>query len=43
MNTSDFLIISSFFIALATLRFGVPILLMWLMRVFCTRVLHEPL
>lgn len=40
MNASEFLIVSSFFVSLLTLRFGVPILVMWLMRLFCTRVLH---
>ena len=43
MNTSEFLIISAVFVAFLTLRFGVPLMLMWLMRLFCTRVLHAQL
>lgn len=40
MNTQEFLLITSIFVAFLTLRFGVPILVMWLFRLFCTRVLH---
>ena len=42
MNAQEFLLITSVFVAFLTLRFGVPILVMWLLRQFCTRVLHTP-
>lgn len=40
MNAQEFLLITSIFMAFLTLRFGVPILVMWLFRLFCTCVLH---
>lgn len=40
MSAQEFLLITSIFVAFLTLRFGVPILMMWLLRLFCTRVLH---
>lgn len=43
MNTSEFLLITTVFMIFLTLRFGVPILVMWLLRLFCTRVLHAQL
>jgi len=43
MNASEFLLITAVFVSFLTLRFGVPIMLMWLMRLFCTRVLHAQL
>lgn len=43
MNTSEFLLITTVFMLFLTLRFGVPILVMWLLRLFCTRVLHAHL
>lgn len=43
MNTSEFLLITTVFMGFLTLRFGVPIMVMWLLRLFCTRVLHAQL
>lgn len=43
MNTSEFLLITTVFMVFLTLRFGVPIMVMWLLRLFCTRVLHAQL
>lgn len=40
MNTQEFLLMTVIFMAFLTLRFGVPLLMMWLLRLFCTRVLH---
>lgn len=40
MNAQEFLLITSIFVAFLTIRFGVPIAVMWLLRQFCTRVLH---
>lgn len=40
MNAQEILLITTIFTAFFALRFGVPILMMWLLRLFCTRVLH---
>lgn len=40
MNAQEFLLITSIFVAFLTLRFGLPILVIWLLRLFCVRVLH---
>lgn len=43
MNAQEFLFMTTIFVAFLTLRFGVPLALMWLMRLFCIRVLHAQL
>ena len=43
MTTFELLFIALAFSGLILLRFGVPLVVMWLMRLFCNHVLHAPL
>ena len=40
MSVADLLIVVLALAGLAVLRFGVPILVMWLLNLVCCRVLH---
>lgn len=40
MTTLELLFVTTVFSGLLLLRFGLPLAFMWLMRRFCTRVLH---
>ncbi len=40
MTTLELLLVTGVFSGLLLLRFGIPLAFMWLMRLFCTRVLH---
>lgn len=42
MTTFELLFILLAFSGLLLLRFGVPMAVMWLVRLFCSRVLHAP-
>ncbi len=42
MTPLELLIVTSAMMGLAILRFGLPMLFMWLFKFFCCRALHVP-